>query len=233
MAGEAAVLIAGTVMDMSAALLNDPNKSLYSYTVQLPFLNMALQELQEAYQQNNISVTDEMYTEINVASGITEIAYGANPTDLPPDLVEPQELWSRVDNTNPWMPINKVDTLPIYYDGIEINQILEYVWEDQKIKFLAANADNQIKIKGIKQLFAAMVDENSEINIINAASFLQYRTAALIAELIEENDVRARGLNNNAGLAMDRVISIGTKGRQPITYRRMPFRIGYKNRNYV
>jgi hypothetical protein len=51
-------LTSGTVMNQAAALLNDPSRTVYTYPVQIPYLNQALQELQELFELNNIPVTD-------------------------------------------------------------------------------------------------------------------------------------------------------------------------------
>ena len=95
------------------------------------------------------------------------------------------------------------------------------------------NGINYIKINYIRNLFAPATGSSSPINIINAESYLAYRTAGLMSEFIGENPSRAKDLNGNASLAMDRVVSIGTKGRQNITTRRRPFRSGYKMRTWV
>lgn len=224
-------LIARTVMDASAVLLNDQKKQNYTYVVQIPYLNLALQELQEIFELNEIPVTSAKSAVINIPQGYDHIAFnnGSNPT-LPNDLIEPSILWERAEGISPYVPMIPVNSLRLNEDGILVSQFRVYVWESQEIRFLPASRDNDIKMDYIRNLFVPAVDENSQINIINAASFLEYRCAALCAEFIGENPTRAQVLNNDAGIAIDRVTGIGSKGRQNIITRRRPFRSGRKIR---
>src|SRR5690606_17759652 len=118
------------------------------------------------------------------------------------------------------------DYIPHGLQGTPVGYFGIYVWEDQKIKFLEASLNIDVKIDYIKELFPQLVDENSPINIINARTFLEYRTASLLAEFIERNLTSAQGLNTYAVLALDRATGIGVKGKQAISTRRRPFRSG-------
>jgi hypothetical protein len=226
-------------MDSSAALMNDSAKSIYNYAAQLPYLRIAMQELQEYFELNNIPSTQEVSAVIWVQAGVTSIQFDAagTPTNpkLPDDLIEPAQLWERTHGIDPFIPMTKRDYLPHYLEGIEAEQFIYYVWEDQQIKFLPAIADNDIKIDYIKELFNNIpaIDQNTQINIINATTFLSYRTAALLAEFIERNITSAQALNSYAVMGLDRVTGIGVKGRQNIMTRRRPFRAGYKKRGWM
>lgn len=225
-------LLASTVMDLVAGLMNDTAKAVYTYAVQIPYLNMALLELREKYELNNIPVTETSSEEIDVPAGDTEITFGATTSPaLPDDLVEPQQLWEKNTGIDPYIPMTRVDFLPHYLAGTPTNQFIYYVWQDQKIKLLASTADNTIKIDYIKQLFMDVIDSGTQINVINAQSFLQYRTAALLAEFIERNITSSDALNTYAVLAMDRALGIGVKGKQAIQTRRRPFRQAWKRRS--
>jgi hypothetical protein len=226
-------LVAGTVMNAAAASLNDVARTVYTYTAQVPHLNTALQELQEEFELNDIPVTAATSAVINCPSGTTVIEFNVAPDpELPADLIEPQKLWERTEGIDPWIPMTKVDALPLYMEGAETNAFIFWVWESQKIKLLATNQDNDIKMEYTRNLFTPVVDENSPIGVINAQTFLQYRTAALCAEFIGENKTRADDLNAFAALAIGRATGIGTKGRQAIVTRRRPFRASYKRRTF-
>jgi hypothetical protein len=228
----AADLTAGTVLDAMAVLMNDPSKTKYTNTKMIPLLNIALQELREVFEQNNVPVTDTVTgSVINIPAGYDHIAFnnGSNPS-LPTDFVEPKVVWERPEGIDPFIPMTKLDYLPRQYSGVENNQFIWYTWQSQEIRFLPANQDNDIKLDYIRQIFTPVVDANTGINVINAATFLEYRGGALCAEFIGENKTRADSLTSDAILALDRVVGIGTKGRQNITIRRMPFRAGYKRR---
>lgn len=230
-------LLAGTVMDAAASLMNDTAKTKYTYTVQVPYLNMALQELQEVFELNEVPVTQETSVVLPIDAGVTEIEFEpaipvVGTTYLPDDLIEPAILWERTRDIDPYVIMSRIDNLPLSLEGVEINQFIWWVWETQKIKLLASNADNDIKMNYTRDLFAPAEDEDSVINVINAATFLEYRTAGLLAEFIDQNLTRAGGLNGFASAGIDRATGITTKGRQAIMTRRRPFRRGYKRLRY-
>jgi len=233
-----ATMLASDVMDAAASLLNDTAKSTYTYTIQIPYLNMALRDLQEMFELNNIPVTDETSAVINVPAGVDFIGFAPDPPIvltpyLPDDLIEPKLLWERAEGVNPYTPMARVERLDLSNSGIEINQFINYTWAHQEIRFLAANQDNDIKMNYIRTIFPTVAAFDDELNVVNALSYLQYRTAALVAKYVEENDNRFSSLNGEAINASDKVLGIGTKGRQRITYRHRPFRAGYKSRSYL
>lgn len=232
----AADLLAGTVMDGAAALLNDSARTVYTYAAQLPYLKIALHELREHFELHSIPVTQDVSVEVTVLAGTTKLVYnGVGPSNpsLPDDMVEPKQLWERATGIDPFVPMTKRDYLPHNLEGTETSQFIFFVWQSQEIRFLPANRNNDIKIDYVKQLFQTITDENSGINVINAQTFLEYRTAALCAEFIERNKTSSDGLNFYATLAVDRAAGIGIKGKQSIMTRRRPFRAGYKRRGWL
>lgn len=226
-------LTAGQVMDSVAPLLNDSEMQVYTYAVQVPYLNTALRELQEYYELNNMPVTDTVSTVIEVPAGTTAVGYEPavpvpNTPYLPDDLIEPKIVWERQHDVDPFIIMNKVDFLPRWQEGVELNQFIWYTWQSQQIRVLAANQANDLKLDYTRNLFSEIEDETDTINVVNAQSFLQYRTAALCARFIGEDIPRADQLDQFAGLSMDRSVGIGTKGRQAIVIRKRPFRSSYK-----
>lgn len=227
-------LAASTVLAKSATLLNDTARTIYTYAALLPYLQIAMQELQEEFQLRNISSSQLTSAAITVPAGITQIVYnGIGVPTLPTDMIEPQQLWERPSGIDPYIPMIKRDYIPHQLEGVLVTSFGFYVWENQMIKFLSSSMNIDVKIDYIKELFQPLVDENSSINIINAATFLEYRTSALAAEFIERNQSNANALNTYAVLAIDRATGIGIKGKQAITTRRRPFRSSYKKRGFM
>lgn len=218
-------------MDKAASLMNDTARTTYTYAALIPYLQIALQELEEYFQLHNVPVMENTSAVINMPAGSIEIIYngGTGVPTLPSDMIEPATLWESPEGTNAWTPMTKRQFLPVPLEGVETNQFIFYAWQSQKIKVLEANADNDIKIDYIKQLFGTEVEnESSIINVINARTFLEFRTAGLCAEFIERNQVSADSLNGYAVLALDRATGISVKGTQNIMTRRRAFRAGYK-----
>lgn len=228
-------LVASTVLAKSSTLLNDTARTIYTYTAVLPYLQIALQELQEHFELNNIPATQLTSVVIPMIAGQTQIAFNAGPLlpELPDDMIEPQQLWERETGIDPYVPMSRRDYMPHNLEGTPTGKFSFWIWENNTIRFLPANRNNDIKIDYIKDLFTPLVDENSLINCINAATFLEYRAAALCAEFIERNQASANSLNQYAVLALDRATGIGVKGKQTILTRRRPFRAAFKKRGFM
>lgn len=228
-------LTAGQVMDAAAALYNDTAKSVVTYAIQIPYLNIALRNLQEEFELNEIPVTETVTSSpMTVPAGVTEITFTNNAgLILPSDLIEPQMLWERQSGVDPYVPMTKLNVLPRYMEGVEINQFIYFTWQSQAIRFLAASQDNDIKMDYIRNLFTTVTLETDSLAVINAESYLSFRTAALLAEFVGENKTRADSLNIQAINSLDVALGIGTKGRQDILVRHRPFRSSYKRRSYM
>lgn len=222
-------LVAGTVMDKAAALLNDPSRTTYTYAALTPYVNTAIQELQEYFELHNASTTDQVSAVINMPTGSTAITFNAvGQPRLPDDLIEPLQLWERPENDDPFIPMTKKEFLPHSLEGTPISNFIFWTWQANEIRVLACNQDNDIKIDYTRNLFAPVVNESSIINVINGQTFLEFRVAGLAAEFIERNIPSANSLNVYADLAKDRATGITVKGKQSIMTRRRPFRRGYK-----
>ena len=224
-------LVASAVMDKAASLLNDTAKEVYTYVAQLPYLNMALAELQEEFELNGIPVTTKTTSPaIDIDIGTTELnPIQLAPPNYPEDLVEIEQIWERAQgSTDPYIPMTKRDFLPHYLEDQQVDSLVFWSWNDQIIKFIGATTDREVKLDYVKALFTEDVNQNTVIGIINAQSFLQYRTAGLCAEFVGENPTRAASLNNFAVLAANRSMGISIKARQAVVHRRRPFRSAYK-----
>lgn len=227
-------LLAGTVMNSAASLMNDTARTVYTYAAQVPYLNIALHELREEFELNSVSTVQETSAIISMPINSRFITYNAvGQPRLPDDMVEPQQLWERQAGIDPFISMTKRDYLPHFLEGIETNQFIYFTWNSQRIEVLPANQINDIKIDYVKQLFVPVVNEASIINVINAQTFLEYRTAGLLAEFIERNLTSANSMNAYAALALDRATGIKVKGKQSISTRRRPFRSGYKKLGWM
>jgi hypothetical protein len=124
----------------------------------------------------------------------------------------------------------KKEFLPHYLENVIVDSLIYWVWNGQKLGFIGANTDRDVKVDYVASLFPDDVDENTVINVVNSRSFLSYRTGALCAKFIGENESRSIELNQAAIRAIDRSLGISTKGRQDIAARRRPFRASYRSR---
>ena len=227
------ILLASEVMDLAAAAMNDVDKVVYSYVIQIPYLKMALQELQEIFELNSLPVTEKSSAAIPVNAGVTEIVFNApNQPRLPDNMIEPLQLWERTRDINPYIPMARKEFIPHDLEGVEANMFTYWVWQDNKIILLAANANNDIKIDYVGSLFPKFIQSDTVIPVQNAQGYLSYKTAELMSDMIEHNDARAQSNGGRALMAMDRISGITIKSKQSIGTRRKPFRAAYKRISY-
>jgi hypothetical protein len=227
-------LTAAEVMDRSAALMNDPAKTDYTYVAQLPYLNMAIDELVESLEESNSSPTNNTSATIVVPLGMNRITPIEDLTvgvpHYPIDLIEIQGVGERATGTqDPFLMLGRRDFLQSFPPN---NSLLFWHWEDQIIKFNPNGAlgSRDIQLKYVRQAIAQATSDTSIIGTINARSYLSYKTAAFCAMFIGENETRAGVLEVQAEKALERITGINNKGRQQIMTRHRPFRASWKAR---
>lgn len=221
------------VISIVSGLMNDSIQSVYSNTVCLPFFNLSLDELQELYELNGIPTTNETSAAITLRAGICRLGQDTIPA-LPSDFIELQQLWESPTGLNKWTEVVKREFIPHYLeDGTAISQFLIYAWEHGRLLFVPSNSDNDLKIDYIGSIFNTPIlikDINVNLPFTNVKTYLEYKTAALCALFIAENESRAMALDSLAGTALSRALGIPIKGMQSVVTRRRPFRSSFKRR---
>ena len=228
-------LTAGEVMDRSAALLNDPAKTDYTYLAQLIYLNMAIDELVENLEESNVSPANQTSATITIPIGSYQITplESATTPHYPVDLVEIQQVSERLSGTtDSFIPLGRREFIQVYPPS---NSLLFWCWEDQIIKFNPSGAlsEREIQLLYVRKGIALATDDTTVIGTINARSYLSYKTAALCALYVGENQSRFEALEEQAQKALERMEGISNKGRQQFSTRHRPFRAGYKSRGWL
>jgi hypothetical protein len=216
-----------------ANLMNDSDQAVYTNAACLQFLNLSLDELQEIYELNGIPVTNETSAAITIPSGVTRLGFDTTPA-FPSDLIEVKQLWESPSGLDRWTPMVKKDVIPHYLDNVTtISSFLIWELKHGRIHLIAANANNDLKIDYIASLFNTPIlikDINVNLPFSNVKAYLEYKTAALCAMFIAENESRAVALDSLTGAALSRSLGIPIKGMQSIVTRRRPFRSSFKRR---
>lgn len=219
---------AGDIMDKAAALLNDAEKQRYTYAAQFPYLEIALNDFKMVAQLNNLPVTNQRSAVITVPAGTTLINFATSPA-LPSDLVSVISVYENNVATGQFYELGRRNFL--VPTDLTVAQFGVFSWFQNGIQLPAATGIVYIRIDYISTLFDLVVDENSEIKVINADSFFYYRTAALSARYIGEDVERAGILDGETGLKIDQILGIESKAKQGMATRRRPFRAGFKRRS--
>jgi hypothetical protein len=222
------------IIDIAAAANNDVAQTVYTDAATLPYLNMALDDLQEIFELNNIPVTNEVSAVIPVTAGVLGIGDSGQP-NLPPKLIEIRGLYERTTGTsNSFIPMSKREFLP--HTTVQSTQLVYWAWVGDKIKFIGATSDIDVKMDFIRSIFLtplAIGDVNIDLGIKGVKQFLGFRTGGLCAMFVGQNETRATALNELANEALERALGIPIKGKQSMPTRKRPFRASYKNRGYI
>ena len=215
-----------------ASLMNDTAQTVYTNDAVLPYLNMALDELQEHYQLNNVPITNWKSDILMVPKNTGIIKFEDTIPVLPNDLVEIQQLFESDKGLNQWAPMVRKEFINKDVPS-QIDSFVIWAWMWNEIHLIPATVDRDIKIDYIARTFYTPIlisQINDSLYDDSAISYLRYKAAALCAKYIGENTTRSDELNLLAIQALDRALGIATKGRQSIVTRRKPFRAAYKSR---
>ena len=222
-----ATYVAGAVMDEAAALLNDTGKSLFTDSVQLPYLRMAYRDLDQEFTLNGL--------ELNLISEfVTTVTAGGAVLPLPLSFFLPINLQEKAvgEADDKYYPITeKADINKL---NLVASRTLG-VWDFRHncVNFIAANTDRVVRMLYWRAL-TTFIDENSPSEIRGGQSYLAFRTAALCALYIGGNKARSDSLNIESEIARDRLLAVYTKNTQGNRARRKPFRIPYlSNRSWT
>jgi hypothetical protein len=223
---------AAEVMDRCAVLLNDPAKTDYTYDVLLPFVRMAFDELQDSLVESQSGVATYSYNGTILPKGSNAIwnAESLNTPNYPQHLTEIQEISERLaGSSDPFVPLIRVEYPPNTEPG---DRLGFWAWQNQIIKFnvQGCTTDREIQMRYLVNGIISALSPSTSIGIMNAQSYLSYKTAALAAMYIGENKERAEILEAEALKAMDRIENINNKSRQQMMTRHRPFRATWKMR---
>jgi len=219
-------LVASQAMHGAALLNNDPAHTDYTYDVMMPYLNMAIYELNEHLAESNAPATNQISPPIMIFKGENHIS------NLPYFLINVQEVAERAaKSTDAFRPLPRKEFAEAYASS---NSLVFWAQEGEQIVFNrnGASIDIEVQLKYIQVSVKPAVTFESVIGPTIATMFLIYKTGALLAQFIGENESRSSILNEQAELALERIIGIGNKSKQQTMTRHRPFRAGYKMRSY-
>lgn len=219
---------AGSVFNNARFFLNDTGASIYTDTALREPLNVAINDLRTELQDNDISVTSDTSAAIEILSGVTDIGGDTGPA-LPNDFLVPIQLWEKIANVDmDYLMMDKRDFLPKTWALTSFLQVWTY--QNQIIKFLGANGNVDVKIDYRANRIFDVLNSNTQINVINAGSFLGFQTAGYAAEFIGENVGRAQSLYAKAADNLEKLMNLDIKNKQNQITRKRPFMAAYKSR---
>ncbi len=210
--------LASTIMDSAASKLNDVNKTMFTYAVQLPYLKSAWNKLQLQLQRHGVTVMSEVSATIDVDANDETI-------DLPTDFLQPIELKERArDSSELFQPVEERSELP---EMEQIDNIIFWTWREEAININPPRTNREVKLDYWKSL-NPITSENSNCNVINSLEYLACKTAALCARYIGANITRADSLDNEAFEAQELLLSMEVNRKQSMPVRPRSYGSGNK-----
>ena len=209
-------LIASEVLTDASSHLNDQSQQVFTTTVMLPFLRIALRDLQGHFLANDIPILHEETTQQTIAAG------GVALTTPPTDIVVPISMKERtVGDTLPenWIDMTEKAWVP---DETQTDLLRWWVWKEEAIALLGATSARSVKLKYWK-LLAEIASEASGISMEHAQNYLGYRTAELVADRIGENPTRAQSIGLDRQIAEQQLIDLLVKKNQSMPIKRMRY----------
>ena len=219
-------LDAGQVMAGAADLLNDPDQTVYNAINMLPYLNMAIYELNEHMVESNFPVSNQVSPPYVVHPGENHLV------NLPIHLMDIQEVGERpLGSQGSFMSLPRREFPDIYP---ATSSLLFWCSLEQRVKFnpSGANVPLEVQLKYIRVPLQVAQDATTIIGTTDATMYLIYKLAAILAMFVGENETRSGVLNEQAEMSLERMIGISNKSRQQIMTRHRPFRASYKMRGY-
>ena len=212
---------AADVMDRVASVcLNDPSKGTYTYTVQLPHLKAAWEELAQILTSVGIPVVKD------ISGTLTYTANGASITP-PSDIFIPIALYERGvgETDDDWVLMEEK-----FWDVKRVmseHQTLDYWnWREQIFQVAGCSVNREVYCEYWKDITLAIATSASTITINNVINALAFRTGELLARYVGSNPERANSLAFDYSKAIDLITDIGVKNNQGQAVRRKGYRIG-------
>lgn len=209
---------AGSVMDLVASLMNDSAKTYFGYSVQLPYLKMAQQELDQQLNLNECPLNLISEYESTVTAGTLSLS-------LPTSFFLPVSLKERA--TTSTSEADYVDMTEVAnVNDLSLEQTTTLIYWDFRhncINFVGSTVGRQVRLYYWRQ--ATAVSDSGDILLqAGANNFLAYKTGALVARFIRKQNEIADNLELQAAQALDLLLSVLVKNTQGVRVRRLPFR---------
>ena len=206
------VILASDVMDSSAALLNDAPRELYTNEVQLPYLQMANEQLSDVLESNGVSIPRKSSTAIVVSPQSTTLP-------LPNDFLLPIKLWERGsgETDSDWIGMSERGEL---VGHVATNNISFWSFNNNQVNLVPCTQTREV-LMGYERSLGTLLSENSPIDVNKFRRYLSRKTAELCARFIGMNSTLADEILSREVIPAENDLSmILVKNMQGVRHRR-------------
>lgn len=206
---------AGSVTLRAAQHLNDSSQLVYTSAILLPFVNMALEELEEELQVYNVDPLRVESITILVAIGDTVL------TQMPTDYIEAVALYERLQgSSDAWMPVRETDWVDV--NLTESETILNWASRGGQIRITPPIGDREVQLKYLKGLTEA-TSTGTALDIAGSLRFLGLVTARNAARDLGNSINKANSYEPDIQRAKDRLVRRLENEQQALGVRRRPY----------
>lgn len=206
---------AGSVTLRAAQHLNDSSQLVYTSTILLPFVNMALEELEEELDVYDVNPLRNESIVIDVAQGDTVL------TQMPTDYVEAVALFERADGSSDnWVEVKETDWVDVNLD--ESTTILNWAPRGGQIRITPPTQAREVMLKYLKGLTEATA-VGTTLDIGGSLRFLGLATARAAARDLGNSVTKAASYDKDIAKAKDMLVRRLSNEGQGIGVRRRPF----------
>lgn len=199
---------AGSVMLRAANHLNDPNQLMFTNTVLLPFLNMALESLEEELGKHEISAFKKVSITIDVDAEDNQL------TNLPVDFIEPISLHERNrDSSEDWVEVDEKAEIDSNLIVRPSTQIIQWSRRNIGVYINPPSQDREVLLYYIAGITPALV-AGTVIDIEGARRFLALDTARQASRDLGNSPTKSLSLEKDTDKALNNVITRLQKGDQ-------------------
>lgn len=206
---------AGSVTLRAATHLNDPSQLVYTSTVLLPFVNMALEELEEELDVYEVAPLKNESITITVAQGDTVL------TQMPTDYIEAVALFERSQgSSDDWMEVRETNWIDVNLD--ESDRILNWAPRGGQIRITPPVSAREVQLKYLKGLTEA-TSVGVTLDIVGSLRFLGLVTARNAARDAGNSKSKADSYADDIRKAKDSLVRRLSNEGQGIGVRRRPY----------
>lgn len=206
------------VMDVAAAALNDNNKALFTYDVQMPYVRMAIRDVEQDFLLSGVTIGLVDDIAIPVLKGETELS-------LPPSFFLPISLAERAYGSNDqYVPMTERAFANDDISIPAIDTLNTWDFRHNCINFNACTADREVKLNFWRTL-PSVLNQNQTGYLVGAINTIGFKTAQYCAKFIGNNEARSDSVGLEYQDSLDKILGLYTKNNQGKRVRRKPFRL--------
>lgn len=209
--------LASDVFYRTRAVLNDVAIDLYTDEVLQPYLRIANDDLSDELVDNGSTVDKEVSTNITLPIGFTTLT-------LPDNMIVPIELFEKDPGQDDsyYRKMHQRDFLP---NALPTRELVYWTWREQNVNFLGSTIVKTVRMRYYR-LITDLIGVNSPVELSHALNYLAYHTAALAAEHVGQNRMKAIDLESVANAKLSKLLKKEVKQTHGRPVRRRPFSLG-------